>query len=109
MSSVAAERVRRSNFVYGASKAGMDGFFIGLGQALAPEHIRVLVVRPGFVRSAMTVGRRAGLAVDPDRVAGAVVRALDTDRAVVRVPRIFTPLMAIYRNLPDRIARRLAF
>ncbi|CEI31993.1 SDR family NAD(P)-dependent oxidoreductase [Propionibacterium freudenreichii] len=109
VSSVAAERVRRSNFVYGASKAGMDGFFIGLGQALAPEHIRVLVVRPGFVRSAMTVGRRAGLAVDPDRVADAVVRALDTDRAVVRVPRIFTPLMAIYRNLPDRIARRLAF
>lgn len=109
ISSVAAERVRRSNFVYGASKAGMDGFYIGLGQALAQEGIRVLVVRPGFVHSTMTVGRRAALAVTPQRVATAVMSALEKNRAVVRVPAVFTPLMAIYRNLPSRLAQLLKF
>lgn len=107
ISSVAAERVRRSNFVYGASKAGMDGFFLGLGEALAVEGIEVLVVRPGFVHSTMTAGRRAGLAVQPRTVARATVRALDRHRRVVRVPAVFTPLMAVYRNLPARLARLL--
>src|SRR5207249_561496 len=56
LSSVAGERVRRSNFVYGSTKAGMDGFYTGLGEALRPSGVRVCVVRPGFVRGRMTEG-----------------------------------------------------
>ena len=51
LSSVAGERVRRSNFVYGSTKAGFDGFYLGLGEALRGTGVRVLVVRPGFVKS----------------------------------------------------------
>ena len=63
LSSVAGERVRRSNFVYGSTKAGMDGFYLGLGEALRGTGARVLVVRPGFVHTKMTEGRDAGPAL----------------------------------------------
>ena len=63
LSSVAGERVRRSNFVYGSTKAGMDGFYLGLGEALREHGVHVLVVRPGFVHTKMTARprRRAAL------------------------------------------------
>lgn len=107
ISSVAAERVRRSNFVYGSSKAGMDGFYLGLGEALGPEGLRVLVVRPGFVRSTMTRGRDAPLAVSPERVARAVVAADRAGRSLVRVPAVFGPVMAVYKLVPRWLAARL--
>ena len=56
LSSVAGERVRKANFVYGATKAGLDGFAQGLGDSLVGDGVHVLVVRPGFVHSAMTAG-----------------------------------------------------
>ena len=107
ISSVAAERVRRSNLVYGASKAGMDAFFTGLREALRPDGIGVLVVRPGFVRSAMTAGRRAPLAVDPARVGRAVAEADGAGRGLVRVPAVFGPIMAVFRMMPPVLARRM--
>ena len=107
ISSVAAERVRRSNFVYGASKAGMDGFFTGLREALRPDGIGVLLVRPGFVRSAMTAGRRVALAVDPEQVGRAVAEADEAGRELVRVPAVFGPLMAVFTVMPSALARRL--
>ena len=68
LSSVAGERVRRSNFAYGASKAGADGFYLGLGEALREHGGHVLVVRPGFVHTKMTEGREAApLSVGPRR------------------------------------------
>ena len=77
LSSVAGERVRRTNFVYGATKAGMDAFYRVLGEALEGSGARVLVVRPGFVRTRMTEGREARpLAVGPDQVAEAVEAAV---------------------------------
>ncbi len=57
LSSVAGERVRRSNFVYGSGKAGTDSFYLGLGEALREHGVHVSVVRPGFVHSKMTAGR----------------------------------------------------
>jgi decaprenylphospho-beta-D-erythro-pentofuranosid-2-ulose 2-reductase len=56
LSAVAAERPRRANFVYGSTKAGLDAFYTGLTEALRPSGVHVGVVRPGFVRSRMTVG-----------------------------------------------------
>ena len=70
MSSVAGERVRRSNFVYGSTKAGLDGFYLGLGEALKPSGVRVLVIRPGQVRTRMSAHiKEAPLTVDKEYVA----------------------------------------
>lgn len=108
LSSVAAERPRRSNFVYGSSKAGFDAFYTGLGEALRPVGGRVVVVRPGFVRSSMTVGLDpAPLAVDPEDVAKAVVNAVTSGRDQVWVPRRLRPVMSVLRHLPRPVFRRL--
>lgn len=107
LSSVAGERVRRANLVYGATKAGMDGFYSQLGVVLADQGVRVLVVRPGAVRGRMTSGRKVALSVSPQRVGRATVRALAGRQPVVRVPAIFTPIQAIFRNLPAAVVNRL--
>jgi decaprenylphospho-beta-D-erythro-pentofuranosid-2-ulose 2-reductase len=110
LSSVAAERARRSNFVYGAGKAAMDAFFTGLREALRPDGVRVLVVRPGFVRSRMTEGLPSvPLSTTPEVVAGRVARALVQQREVVRVPPALGPVMAVVRSLPSPVFRRLPF
>jgi decaprenylphospho-beta-D-erythro-pentofuranosid-2-ulose 2-reductase len=109
LSSVAGERVRQSNFVYGSSKAGLDGFSQGLGDSLAGTGVDVLVVRPGFVRSAMTAGKEAApLATTPDAVAEAVAGALAAGRHTVWVPGTFRYVMAVFRHLPRPVWRRLS-
>ena len=110
LSSVAAERARRSNFVYGAGKAAMDAFYTGLREALRPDGVRVLVVRPGFVRSRMTAGLPSvPLSTTPEVVAEGVARALRERREVVRVPAALGPVMAVARWLPSAVFRRLPF
>ena len=108
LSSVAGERPRRSNFVYGSTKAGMDAFFTGLREALRPDGVRVLVVRPGFVRSRMTAGLAdAPLSTTPEAVAEAVRRALVERREVVWVPGALRYVMSALRHLPAPLFRRL--
>jgi decaprenylphospho-beta-D-erythro-pentofuranosid-2-ulose 2-reductase len=108
LSSVAAQVPRRSNYVYGAAKAGLDAFARGL-QLAAPEWgIRVLVVRPGFVRTKMTRGLRpAPFAVDPARAASEIVSALRRGDEVVWVPRILRVAMWVVGRLPREALRRL--
>jgi decaprenylphospho-beta-D-erythro-pentofuranosid-2-ulose 2-reductase len=108
LSSVAGERVRRSNFIYGSSKAGVDGLAQGLGDALAGSGASVLIVRPGFVRTKMT----AGMAVPPmsttaDAVGAAVAKALREGRAIVWVPPALRFVMIVLRHLPRAAFRRL--
>jgi decaprenylphospho-beta-D-erythro-pentofuranosid-2-ulose 2-reductase len=108
LSSVAGERVRRSNFVYGSTKAGFDGFFLGLGEALREHGVGVLVVRPGFVRSKMTAGlAEAPLAVTPDVVAAAVVEGIQERRELIWVPRPMRVVMSGLRHVPRPLFRRL--
>jgi len=108
LSSVAGERPRRSNFVYGSTKAGFDAFYTGLGEALRSHGGRVLVVRPGFVRTKMTEGLDpAPLAVDADDVAEAVVSAVDSGAEQVWVPKAMRPVMSALRHLPRPVFRRL--
>ncbi len=110
LSSVAGERIRRSNFVYGSTKAGLDGFYRGLGEALRGSGVRVLVVRPGFVRSKMTAGLKAApLAVSPAQVAAAVVDGVRTGRSVIWVPRQFRLVMGVLKLVPQPIFRKLPF
>jgi decaprenylphospho-beta-D-erythro-pentofuranosid-2-ulose 2-reductase len=108
MSSVAGERPRRSNFVYGSTKAGMDAFYTGLGEALREVGGRVLVVRPGFVRSKMTEGLEpAPLATTPEAVADAVVDAVRDGKEQVWVPGTMRVVMSGLRHLPRGLFRRL--
>jgi decaprenylphospho-beta-D-erythro-pentofuranosid-2-ulose 2-reductase len=107
-SSAAGARVRKANFVYGASKAGLDGFSLGLGDALVGSGVGVTIVRPGFVRTKMTTGMPpAPFAVGPDVVATAVVRALERDDPIVWVPPVLGYLFALLRLLPRSLWRRL--
>ena len=108
LSSVAAERPRRSNFVYGSSKAGMDAFFRGLGDSLRGTGARVVVVRPGFVRTRMTTGLTpAPFATTPDAVADAVVGALARGAEIVWVPAALRWVMTLLRHLPGPVFRKL--
>jgi decaprenylphospho-beta-D-erythro-pentofuranosid-2-ulose 2-reductase len=108
LSSVAGERVRRSNFVYGSTKAGMDGFYLGLGEALRGSGVRVLVVRPGFVRTKMTRGRgSAPLSVDAEQVAAAIVAGVADGSELIWVPRAMRGVMSALRHVPRPLFRRL--
>jgi decaprenylphospho-beta-D-erythro-pentofuranosid-2-ulose 2-reductase len=108
LSSVAGERGRRSNFVYGSSKAGLDVFCQGLADSLHGEGVRLLVVRPGFVRSKMTAHLEAApLSTTPGAVASAIVDGLDRTRDVVWVPAKLRWVMSALRHLPRPIFRRL--
>lgn len=108
LSSVAAERGRRSNFVYGSSKAGLDTFCQGLADRLHASGVRLLVVRPGFVRSAMTRGLEpAPLAATPDDVARAIVDGLSRSAPIIWVPAKLRWVMSGLRHLPRAVFRRL--
>jgi decaprenylphospho-beta-D-erythro-pentofuranosid-2-ulose 2-reductase len=108
LSSVAAERPRRSNVVYGASKAGLDALAQGLADALREERVRVLVVRPGFVRTRMTRGLEpAPLSTDPQAVADVVLAGLDRGAGTVWAPAQLRWLMLLVRMLPRRLFRRM--
>jgi decaprenylphospho-beta-D-erythro-pentofuranosid-2-ulose 2-reductase len=110
LSSVAGERVRRSNFIYGSSKAGVDGLAQGLGYALADSGASVLIVRPGFVRTRMTAGMAAPpLSTTPDAVGSAVAKALREGRTIVWVPPALRFVMIVLRHLPTAAFGRLKF
>jgi decaprenylphospho-beta-D-erythro-pentofuranosid-2-ulose 2-reductase len=108
LSSVAGFRVRRSNFVYGSTKAGLDGFALGLGEAVRGTGISVHVVRPGFVHTKMTAGRPAApFAVGPERVAQDIVRGLERGDAVIWSPGVLRYVFSVFRLLPQALWRRL--
>ncbi|MGY1595110.1 decaprenylphospho-beta-D-erythro-pentofuranosid-2-ulose 2-reductase [Geodermatophilus sp. SYSU D00708] len=108
LSSVAGERARKANYVYGSAKAGMDAFYSGLGDDLAGSGVSVLVVRPGFVRSKMTAGLPAApLATTPEAVAEAIVAGVRRGRHTVWVPGLMRLVMAVVRHLPRPVFRRL--
>jgi len=108
LSSVAAERGRASNFVYGSSKAGLDTFAQGLGDSLAGTGVTVMVVRPGFVRTQMTAGMtEAPFACDADDVGRAVAKALRGGQETVWVPAALRAVMSGVRHLPRPVFRKL--
>jgi decaprenylphospho-beta-D-erythro-pentofuranosid-2-ulose 2-reductase len=109
-SSVAGLRVRRSNFLYGAAKAGLDGFAQGLGDVLHGSGVRVLLVRPGFVTTKMTEGMPTPpLSATAEQVTKDVMEGLERGRSVVTTPKLLVPLFVVLRTLPRAIWRRLPF
>ena len=114
MSSAAGERVRRSNFVYGSTKAGLDGFYLGLGEALREFGVRVLVIRPGQVRTTTTIEhwkatgtKEAPFTVDKEYVAELAVTASAKGKELVWAPGAFRYVMMVLRHIPRPIFRKL--
>lgn len=108
MSTVAGEKVRRSNFVYGSTKAGLDAFYLNLGQALAGLGPKVLVVRPGQVRTRMSAHvKEAPLTVNKEDVAQQIVAAVADGKELIWVPPAFRYVMMVLRHIPTPIFRKL--
>ena len=108
LSSVAGERARRANFVYGSSKAGLDAFFQGLGDSLVGTGIRVLIVRPGFVTTKMTTGMpKPPLSTNAEEVAKVVVDAIASGKEQAWVPPALRYVMFGVRHLPRPLFRKL--
>jgi decaprenylphospho-beta-D-erythro-pentofuranosid-2-ulose 2-reductase len=108
LSSVAGERVRRANPVYGGTKAGIDGFAQGFGDALADDGVHLMIVRPGFVRTSMTAGLDAApLSTTPEHVAEVTVRGLRARKRIVWAPGTLRYVFTVLRHVPAPIWRRL--
>jgi short-subunit dehydrogenase len=109
-SSVAGERGRKPVIIYGATKAGLSAYLEGLDHKYRQEGLRVVTVKPGFVRTSMTQGLKAPpFAGDPDEVADTVLKAIDKGTPVVYAPAPWKAVMAIIRRLPRSVMRRVKF
>jgi decaprenylphospho-beta-D-erythro-pentofuranosid-2-ulose 2-reductase len=109
LSSVAAERARKDNFIYGSTKAGLDAFAQGLGDSLHGSGVHVMVVRPGFVESKMTVGmEKAPFSTTPDAVAEAIVTGLRKGSEIIWAPAALRFVFSGLRHLPRPVFRRVA-
>jgi short-subunit dehydrogenase len=110
ISSVAGDRGRQSNTTYGAAKALVSAYASGLGQRLAKRGIAVVLIKPGFVDTPMTAAfdKRGPLWASAERVARAIVAAIDARRPLVYVPGFWWAIMTIIRAIPERLFRRLS-
>jgi decaprenylphospho-beta-D-erythro-pentofuranosid-2-ulose 2-reductase len=108
LSSVAGDRGRKSNYVYGASKAGLSAFLEGLRNRLDRQGVTVLTIKPGPVKTAMTAGMRGSENfADPAKVAASIVKAIDARKDVVYVPFHWGPILFVIRHVPEFIFKRL--
>jgi decaprenylphospho-beta-D-erythro-pentofuranosid-2-ulose 2-reductase len=107
ISSVAGDRGRKSNYVYGSSKAGLSAFLGGLRNRVDREGVTVLTIKPGPTRTAMTAGMpKSERFADVDAVAESIVTAIDKRRDVLYVPFQWGPIMWVIRSVPERIFKK---
>jgi decaprenylphospho-beta-D-erythro-pentofuranosid-2-ulose 2-reductase len=105
--SVAGDRGRQSNYVYGSAKGALALFLQGLRNRLHRSGVRVLTVKPGFVDTGMTYGLPGMfLKADPERVGEAVVRAVERGRDVIYVPWFWRWILLVIRLVPERVFKR---
>lgn len=108
ISSVAGDRGRASNYLYGSAKAAVTAYLSGLGQRLRPAGVNVLVIKPGFVDTPMTAAFKKGaLWATPDKVAAGILRAIGKRRAVAYLPGFWWAIMMIIKNIPEFVFRRI--
>ena len=109
VSSVAGDRGRAANYVYGSAKAGLSAFLSGLRGRLAGSGVHVVTVKPGFTRTRMLDGMNppAPLTAAPEEVAAAIVGAVRRRRNVVYVRRIWRFIMLAVRAVPEPLFKRL--
>jgi len=108
LSSVAGDRGRKSNYVYGASKAGLSAFLAGLRNRIDREGVTVLTIKPGPTRTAMTSHMKgAEKFADVDAVAASIVKAVDSRVDTLYVPFQWQPIMFVIRHIPERVLKKL--
>lgn len=108
ISSVAGDRGRQSNYVYGSAKAALSVFLSGLRQRLAKSKVNVLTIKPGFVDTPMTAAfKKSALWAQPAQIATGIVGAIDRGRSVVYLPGFWRIIMLIIRSIPEPIFKRI--
>lgn len=108
ISSVAGDRGRASNYLYGSAKAAVTAYLSGLGQRLRPAGVNVLVIKPGFVDTPMTAAFKKGaLWATPDKVAAGILKAIGKRKAVAYLPGFWWAIMMIIKNIPEFVFRRI--
>jgi short-subunit dehydrogenase len=108
LSSVAGERGRKSNYVYGSSKAGLTAFVDGLRNRIDRDGVKVMTIKPGPVKTAMTEGMKGSAKfADVEAVAASLVKAIDRGDDVVYVPGIWRVIMAVIRAIPERVFKKM--
>jgi short-subunit dehydrogenase len=109
ISSVAGDRGRGSNYVYGSAKALVTAFLSGLRQRLSKCGINVVTIKPGFVDTPMTAAFDKGpLWARPESIARGIVRAIDRRSGTVYLPGFWRPIMLVVRAIPERVFLRLS-
>jgi decaprenylphospho-beta-D-erythro-pentofuranosid-2-ulose 2-reductase len=108
LSSVAGERGRKSNYIYGSSKAGLTAFVDGLRNRIDREGVRVITIKPGPVKTSMTAGMKGNEKfADVNKVAAAIVKSIDRGDDIVYVPGQWRVIMAVIRAIPERVFKKL--
>ena len=110
VSSVAGDRGRQSNYIYGAAKSGLDTYLQGLRNRLSKSGVQVLTVKPGFVDTPMTahIEDRGVLWAQPEDIAKGLVDAIDKSKDVVYLPKFWRLIMLIIRSIPERLFKKLS-
>ena len=110
VSSVAGERGRRANYLYGSAKSGFSAFLSGLRNRLCRSGVHVVTVKPGFVRTRMTdhLDLPDLLTVDPEHVADRIAAAVRRSQDVIYVGRIWRVVAFVLRAIPERLFKRLS-
>ena len=109
ISSVAGERGRQSNYIYGSAKAGFTAYLSGLRNRMTPLRVHVLTVKPGFINTKMTEGLNLPKPVtaEPEQLGRAIFKAVKKRKNVIYVLPIWRLIMLIIRNIPEGIFKRL--
>ncbi|MBD2312209.1 SDR family oxidoreductase [Desertifilum sp. FACHB-1129] len=108
VSSVAGDRGRQSNYIYGSAKGGLSLFLQGLRNRLTPAGVQVLTVKPGFVDTKMTFGKPGMfLVASPEQVADDILKALSQNRDILYTPSFWWGIMAIIRSIPEPLFKRM--
>ncbi|MFK7924061.1 MAG: SDR family NAD(P)-dependent oxidoreductase, partial [Bacteroidia bacterium] len=111
ISSVAGDRGRASNYLYGSAKAGLTAYLSGLRNRLASKGVHVMTVKPGFVRTAMTENMDLPPVItgEPSKVAKDIIRSVRRGRNVIYTLWMWRYIMLIIRTIPERIFKKLSF
>lgn len=108
LSSVAGDRGRKSNYIYGSAKATVTTFLQGLRNRLASSGVHVMTIKPGFVDTPMTVGFKKGLLwATPESVAKSIVKGMEKKRDVLYTPFFWRGIMLLIRSIPEKVFKKM--
>lgn len=109
ISSVAGDRGRQSNYVYGTAKAALSTFLQGLRNRLSRSGVQVLTIKPGFVATPMTAGFKKGfLWAQPSQIAKGIVRGIDRKSDIIYLPFFWRAIMTVIKLIPEKIFKRMS-